>query len=73
MNDNEIIAQQAREIIVLRNLLSDFKKARDNIHMEIYCIGGPLNDNKLQYSHKQRMTFHDIWKHLEGLEYEYEI
>lgn len=31
-----------------------------------YCIGGPLNDNKLGYSREQMVTFARIGEELEG-------
>jgi hypothetical protein len=38
------------------------RKAR----LHIYCIGGPLNDNKLGYSKQQMVTFWRIKEELEA-------
>jgi len=46
----------------LKKQIEQYKKDLSNIHSILYCIGGPLNDNVLQYSKKQRVTFSQISK-----------
>lgn len=57
MNDDEIIARQARKIERLERRVADLEKAKNEARQHIYCIGGPLNDNKLGYSRAQMTTF----------------
>ena len=56
----EIVGRQAVEIMNLKEMLTSYRESHEQIHNIIYCIGGPLNDNKLQYSKDQRSTFHQI-------------
>ena len=60
MTKDELIANQQIEIEEQRELLSEYKLGYSNIYGIIFCIGGPLNDNKLMYSHKQLGTFSQI-------------
>jgi hypothetical protein len=64
MNDEEIILRQARQIAALEEQLEWRKEAMRKIHMEIYGIGGPLNDNLLNYSKEQMMPFFRIGREL---------
>jgi len=61
---DELIVKQALKIEDLESILEEYRKADKAIHNIIYCIGGPLNDNILQYSHKQLGTFAEIVSHL---------
>ena len=60
MTDNEIIATQAKEIYHLKNKLEDYRSMARNINKKIYCIGGPLNDNKLGFTYEQMKLFWEI-------------
>lgn len=60
MNELELIAKQQLEIEVLKKDLEVHKELEDDLYNIIYCIGGPLNDNKLQYSKEQLSTFANI-------------
>jgi len=56
----ELIARQQLEIA---NLKASNKTMNDNLHKIYnicYCIGGPLNDNKLQYTRGQMKDFYHI-------------
>jgi hypothetical protein len=64
VNDSELIAQQARRIADLQERLMDFEEAADTIRNVVYCIGGPLNDNKLGYTREQMINFDRIVKAL---------
>jgi len=60
MTPVELIAKQQIEIEELKIEVAEYVESHKNIHMIIYCIGGPLNDNKLMYSHKQMSPFFEI-------------
>lgn len=60
MKEGTLIAKQALKIAELEEELAMHKEAADNIYNIIYCIGGPLNDNKLRYTHKQKAAFAHI-------------
>lgn len=58
--DDALIAQQAREIAELKERLSRRDEDARRIYAELYCIGGPLNDNKLGYTKEQIEPFRRI-------------
>lgn len=60
MEDTELIAKQARQIAELEESIAYYKAANKAIHMIIFGVGGPLNDNKLGYSKAQMWPFSDI-------------
>lgn len=60
MNDEEIIARQARKIEHLERRVTELEEAKNEARRHLYCIGGPLNDNKLGYSKEQLATFFRI-------------
>ena len=60
MNESELIARQALCIAELEDKIKQYVNAEDNIYKIIYCIGGPLNDNKLKYTHAQMGNFAHI-------------
>lgn len=57
MTDAELIARQAKQLEELRDEVSDLKDRARKARLHIYCIGGPLNDNKLRYTKPQMVTF----------------
>jgi len=57
MTKNELITKQQLEIESLKSENEFLRKSHDNIFNIIYCIGGPLNDNKLGYTKEQMMDF----------------
>lgn len=57
MTEAELIARQAKQLDELRDEVADLKERARRARMHIYCIGGPLNDNKLGYSKPQMVTF----------------
>ena len=67
MTKTELIAKQQMEIENLKVSLEEFENARDGIISCIVSIGGPLNDNTLGYSWRQRRIFHSIIKQIEYL------
>lgn len=69
MTEAELIARQAKQIEELRDEVADLKCRSRKAFSHIYCIGGPLNDNKLGYSKPQMVTFvriaeelGDVWR-----------
>jgi len=64
VTDEQLIAQQARRIAELEEELALRNEAEKKIHMEIYGIGGPLNDNRLEYSKAQMVPFARIHGYL---------
>lgn len=44
------------------------REAASNIRRLLFCIGGPLNDNREQYTFKQLQIFSRINEELEALE-----
>lgn len=57
MTEAELIARQAKQLEELRDELADLKERERRARLHIYCIGGPLNDNKLGYTRAQMVTF----------------
>ncbi|MDY0072478.1 MAG: hypothetical protein RBR77_07490 [Thauera sp.] len=57
VTEAELIARQAKHIEELRDEVVDLKERIRRARRYIYCIGGPLNDNKLGYSREQMVTF----------------
>lgn len=66
MTDSELIARQARKIEELQDSVFDLNNRISKARMHIYCIGGPLNDNRLGYSKAQMVTFWRISEELSG-------
>lgn len=60
MTNDEVIARQAKEIMELNDLVTDLKERIEAAAMVIFCIGGPLSDNKLGCSPEQLRTIRDI-------------
>lgn len=60
MTTDELIARQAKQLEELRDEVADLSDRIRKARMHIYCIGGPLNDNKLGYSRQQMVTFQRI-------------
>ena len=65
MNYESLIAKQALEIAKLEERLALYREAAKGIRSEIYCIGGPLNDNIGRYTHKQLVIFSRIMDHID--------
>lgn len=60
MNDDVLVAKQARRIDSLELTLSHIQDELKRSYGHIYCIGGPLNDNLLQFTNKQLATVAQI-------------
>ena len=64
MTNDELIARQAKHIEELQDALADMIRRVDNARALIYCIGGPLNDNKHWYTRPQLAIFYSIAEEL---------
>ncbi len=62
MNKDKLIAQQALKIADLEESVKHYENMTADIHSIIFCVGGPLNDNKLGYTHSQMVPFDQIAK-----------
>lgn len=60
MTKDELITKQQLEIEGLKEEVERYRTAYKKVGSIIYCIGGPLNDNYLQYSRKQMQPFFEI-------------
>ena len=67
MTKDELIVKQQLEIEQLKQDLDEYREACKKVVMRTVCIGGPLNDNVLQYTRKQMGDFFFIKKTLECL------
>lgn len=65
MDFETVISRQALKIEELQDRIAILERARSNAMLEMICIGGPLNDNKLQYSNAQLSTFARMRAHLD--------
>ena len=65
MDYEKLTAQQALEIANLKEEVQRYQDDRRSIRNIIYCIGGPLNDNKKGYTPNQMKDFFFIAQHAE--------
>ena len=63
ITEAQLIAQQALKIANLEAKVTSMNDDRRSIHMIIYGIGGPLNDNKLHFTPEQMRVFQRIADH----------
>ncbi len=57
---DHLIASQAVKIERLERELKARREGMDKAHTAFICIGGPLNDNRLQFNSEQRKYLHRI-------------
>lgn len=60
MKKDKLIVRQARKIEKLKDRVLLLEGSMKHALQHISCIGGPLNDNKLGYTEKQKATFAKI-------------
>lgn len=60
MTEQELIVKQALEIEELKQWKEANIEMKRDVHGIIYCIGGPLNDNKLGFTKVQMGVFAEI-------------
>ena len=65
MTQDELIARQAKLIAELGDELDELKVCIRKAIGHIVCVGGPLNDNKLKFTHEQQRVFQAILSELE--------
>lgn len=66
MDKNQLIADQQIHIENLKDAIVIKNKALENISKLLCCIGGPLNDNSLQYNKMQVKIFFEIERYCEA-------
>lgn len=66
MSKDELITKQQLQIEEMKQKIKDMEGAKRIALSHIYCIGGPLNDNRLGYSKPQMVTFARIAEELES-------
>ena len=66
MSDEEVIAKQARTIANLEESLTSLREAVEDVKMMMVCIGGPLNDNVLEFTSDQRKLIFRMFYALGG-------
>ena len=64
MTKDQLIAKQQIDIEILNEENKRLIDGIDEVRGILFCIGGPLNDNKLHYTKEQ---MHDFWKIKEAL------
>ena len=67
MTKTQVIARQAKRIEEMRVRLKAANEAAGKIHMQIYGIGGPLNDNVDGFSREQMTVFFRIAEELKRI------
>lgn len=60
MVDAELIARQAKRLAELEEEVGSLKHDRDKARLMLVGIGGPLNDNVLEFNAKQREFLHRL-------------
>jgi len=72
MTKDQLITKQQLEIEVLKKRLGWARSDKSDIVKALVCIGGPLNDNVLGFSIKQRNYLHaQILEPAEATDHEY--
>jgi hypothetical protein len=65
MSNEQVIVDQARKLATLEQENDLMQTGMKTAIRRMICIGGPLNDNKLGYSHEQQQVFQRILADLE--------
>lgn len=68
--EDRLIADQAKQLWDANNRIKEMECALTDIKKLLVCIGGPLNDNTLQYSNKQLDLFFKIQRIAESSLYD---
>ena len=66
MTKTELIARQAKKLEELQIELKEFKSRIKQAQLYFIGIGGPLNDNKLEFSQEQLALLRSIYYVLKG-------
>lgn len=65
MDDDEVIAHQAKRIATLEVENADLKGRIQGAIRNIVCVGGPMNDNARGYTKEQLAEWHQVLGALE--------
>jgi len=68
MTYEQLTAEQALEIANLKERLDCLEQDRQRVRDILFCIGGPLNDNRLGFTAAQLQPFWKISQLTEPLE-----
>lgn len=68
MTYEQLTAEQALEIASLKEKLEGLENDRHAVRNVLFCIGGPLNDNRLGFNAAQLKPFWQISQLTEMLE-----
>jgi len=66
MTDEQLIARQAKQLEELRDKVAGLGERLGDAYSLLYCIGGPLNDNKHLFTREQLSVFQRIADALNG-------
>lgn len=66
MTKDKTIALLARRNLKLEEKLEELKRRIDSVNVGFVAIGGPLNDNKLQFDREQLNFIHNAHMKLLG-------
>jgi putative AlgH/UPF0301 family transcriptional regulator len=66
MSNEQVIVDQAKKLAILEKKNDLMQAGMKTAIMRMICIGGPLNDNKLGYSHEQQLVFQSMLNDLES-------
>jgi hypothetical protein len=58
--EDQLIADQAKQLWDANERIKRMKYCLDTINKSLICIGGPLNDNNLNYTNEQLALFFRI-------------
>ena len=64
MTNEELIARQAKVIAELTIRMSELESMIERARGQMYCIGGPLNDNKRGYNKEQLFEWFSVAERL---------
>ncbi len=62
MTNEQAVLNLLREKESYKEEAKYLREALESIHQSFYCIGGPLNDNKLKFDKMQMKYFSDLAK-----------
>jgi len=60
MNYEQLTAEQALQIANLKEKVDILEQDRQRVRNVLFCIGGPLNDNRLGFTSAQLQPFWQI-------------
>lgn len=67
MTKNKLIVKQQLKIERLKSVNKQNRDNAENLHKRFVCIGGPLNENKLQFNKEQLSFLTEIADEIENI------